>query len=482
MDYFPGTATTNAPYSIVSGGTYNLSGGQESQTVTVRFAPTTVGSFAGNVTFTGAAGASATVTGVAIGAGSITPNPINLASPPASFTIAGSGFADTGFGLPVINFTLGGNFIAQARATSGNSTSLTVPFPTNATSLSGPLPGLRAGNVTVQVYNQTGSSGYSLLGTTTVNDTRPVLPPPGVGSITPNPIDLASPSASFTIAGSGFADTGFGLPVINFTLGGSFIAQARATSGNSTSLTVPFPTNATSLSGPLPGLRAGNVTVQVYNQTGSSGYSLLGTTSLTVNDTRPVLPPPGVGSITPNPIDLASPPASFTIAGSGFADTGFGLPVINFTLGGSFIAQARATSGNSTSLTVPFPTNATSLSGPLPGLRAGNVTVQVYNQTGSSGYSLLGTTSLTVNDTPSSSASSRRRLDHSGNPINLASPPASFTIAGSGFADTGFGLPVINFTLGGSFIAQARATSGNSTSSPFPSRPTQRVFPDHCQD
>jgi len=168
-----GTATTNAPYSIVSGGTYNLSGGQ-SQTVTVRFAPTTVGSFAGNVTFTGAAGASATVTGVAIGAGSITPNPINLASPPASFTIAGSGFADTGFGLPVINFTLGGGFIAQARATSGNGTSLTVPFPTNATSLSGPLPGLRAGNVTVQVYNQTGSSSYSLLGTTslTVNDTR----------------------------------------------------------------------------------------------------------------------------------------------------------------------------------------------------------------------------------------------------------------------------------------------------------------------
>ncbi len=43
-----GTATTNPPYSIVSGGTYNLSSG-ESQTVTVRFSPTALGTFAGMV-------------------------------------------------------------------------------------------------------------------------------------------------------------------------------------------------------------------------------------------------------------------------------------------------------------------------------------------------------------------------------------------------------------------------------------------------
>jgi hypothetical protein len=168
-----GTANTTAPYSIVSGGTYHLSGGQ-SQTVTVGFAPTSLGVFAGSVTFTGGAGASATVSGSGAGISSITPNPIDLISPPASFTITGSGFANIGFGLPVMNFYLGGSFVAQTRATSGNSTSLTVPFPTNATSLSGPLPGLGAGNVTVRVYNQTSSSGYSLVGSTslTVNDTR----------------------------------------------------------------------------------------------------------------------------------------------------------------------------------------------------------------------------------------------------------------------------------------------------------------------
>src|SRR5262249_26072752 len=107
-----------------------------------------------------------------------------------------------------------------------------------------------------------------------------------VNSITPNPIDLASPPASFTITGSGFANLGFGLPVVNFVRNGLAIAQARATSGNGTTLTVPYPTNATSIGGPRPGLSAGSVTVEVYNQTGSNSFSPVGTTPLTVNDTR----------------------------------------------------------------------------------------------------------------------------------------------------------------------------------------------------
>jgi subtilisin family serine protease len=341
---------------------------------------------------------------------SITPTPIDLAAPPVSFTITGGGFADLGYGLPAANFYAGTAFIAQARATSmnPNGTSITVPYPTNATSFSGPLPGLRTGTITVKVYNQytnTGSPQWTLLGSTTltVNDTRPS---PSVNSITPTPIDLAAPPISFTITGGGFADLGYGLPAANFYAGTTFIAQARATSmnPNGTSITVPYPTNATSLSGPLPGLKAGMITVKVYNQhknTGSTQWTLLGSTTLTVNDTRPA---PGVSSISPNPIDLAASPASFTITGGGFADLGYGLPAANFYAGTTFIAQARATSmnPNGTSITVPYPTNATSLSGPLPGLRAGSITVKVYNQranTGSPQWTLLGSTTLTVNDT-----------------------------------------------------------------------------------
>src|SRR6185369_6765080 len=221
-----------------------------------------------------------------------------------------------------------------------------------------------------------------------VNDTRPC--PLCVTGISPNPIDLASTPASFTIEGQGLANNGFGLPVANFVIGGSVVAQARATQliGNRT-LTVPFPTNATSLNGPLPGLTAGQVQVQVYNQTGVASWAFVGSIALTVNDTRPCSL--CVRSISPNPIGLANSPASLTIAGGGFTNSGFGLPVANFTSGGTVVGQARATglSGNTT-LTVPFPTNATSLNGPLPGLAAGAVQVQVFNQTGAGSWMLVG--------------------------------------------------------------------------------------------
>jgi subtilisin family serine protease len=170
-----GSASTNPPYSIVAGGSYSLSGGQ-SQTVTVRFAPTTLGTFAGNVTFTGGSGAMPTVTGTSVipVVNSITPNTVDLASPPASFTVAGNGFANLGFGLPVVNWQRNGVNIAQARATAMTSTTLTVPYPTDATSIGGPRPGLSVGDATVVVYLQTGSSSFTVIGTLpfTITDSR----------------------------------------------------------------------------------------------------------------------------------------------------------------------------------------------------------------------------------------------------------------------------------------------------------------------
>ncbi len=68
-----GSASTSAPFSIVSGGSYSLAGGQ-SQTVTVRFSPTSAGSFAGNVSFTGGAGATKAVTGTGVSASSFALN------------------------------------------------------------------------------------------------------------------------------------------------------------------------------------------------------------------------------------------------------------------------------------------------------------------------------------------------------------------------------------------------------------------------
>jgi len=286
-----------------------------------------------------------------------------------------------------VNFVRNGTLIAQARATGlSGSTTLTVPYPTPATSLTPNMPGLSVGTVQAQVWQQSLTNSFSLVGsaTLTVTDTR------GVSGITPGTIDLASPPASFTITGSGFANAGFGLPVVNFVRDGTLIAQARATGlSGSTTLTVPYPTPATSLTPNMPGLSAGTVQAQVWQQTGTNSFSLVGSATLTVTDTRGL-------SITPNLINLAVPPASFTITGNGFTNLGFGLPVVNFMSGNTVLAQARATALTGTTLTVPFPTTATTLTPNLPGLSAGAVQAQVWQQTGTNSFSLFGSAALTV--------------------------------------------------------------------------------------
>ena len=396
----------------------------------------------------------------------VTPSAIDLATPPAAFSIAGNGFVNLGFGLPVVNFVRNGVVLAQARATGMTATTLTVPFPTSATASAPNLPGLSAGAVDVQAFLQTGSASYSLLGNgpLTVTDSTPM---PGVNSITPSSIDLATPPATFSIAGNGFVNLGFGLPVVNFSRNGTVLAQARATGMTATTLTVPFPTGATAIAPNLPGLSAGAVIVQVYRQTGSATYSLIGSTSLTATDTRPA---PGVSSITPNAIDLIDPPATFSIAGNGFVNLGFGLPVVNFSRNGTVVAQARATAMTATTVTVPFPTSATAIAPNLPGLSAGAVVVQVYQQTAASSYSLLGSTSLTVADT-------RPPAGVTGitpSTVSLAAPPPSFTITGGRFENLGFGLPVVNFSRNGIVLAQARGTAKTATTLtvPYPTSAT----------
>src|SRR5262249_21173834 len=199
-------------------------------------------------------------------------------------------------------------------------TSPLLSFPSRRSSdLFGTVPGLSAGPVKVDVYNQTGPgvNSWGLVGSTslTVNDTRP---PPSVSSITPDPIDLASPPASFTITDNDTADLGFLLTVVYFLRHGTNLGQVRVTSVTSPTLFFPFPTPQRPFVS-VPSLHDALPILDVYNQTGPgvNSWGLVGSTSLTVNDTRP---PPSVSSITPNPIDLASPPASFTITGSGFAN------------------------------------------------------------------------------------------------------------------------------------------------------------------
>ena len=166
------------------------------------------------------------------------------------------------------------------------------------------------------------------------------------------------------------------------------------TAMTATSLTVPYPTNATSIGGPRPGLSVGSATVVVYHQTGSNSFTVIGTLPFTITDSNNA--PPSVTSITPNSVDLASPPSNFTVQGSGFKNLGYGLPVVNWQRDGVNIAQARATAMSSTTLTVPYPTNATSIGGPRPGLSVGSASVVVYHQTGKKTFIAIGTLPFTI--------------------------------------------------------------------------------------
>jgi hypothetical protein len=69
-----GTASVAAPFSIASGGSYSLAAGA-SQTVTVKFSPTAAQTYSQNLSFTGGAGASRTLTGTGVPAPAITVTP-----------------------------------------------------------------------------------------------------------------------------------------------------------------------------------------------------------------------------------------------------------------------------------------------------------------------------------------------------------------------------------------------------------------------
>jgi hypothetical protein len=95
-----GAASVSGLFTIVSGGTYSL-GSNQTQTVTVRYAPTVAGSHVQTVTFTGGGGATAQVTGTAT-------------APPPSGANVFSFEAEAG--VVTAPFVNSGTYISQAAA------------------------------------------------------------------------------------------------------------------------------------------------------------------------------------------------------------------------------------------------------------------------------------------------------------------------------------------------------------------------------
>ncbi|HOX56472.1 MAG TPA: hypothetical protein PLC99_06240 [Verrucomicrobiota bacterium] len=116
-----GTATVSAPFSILSGGTYSL-GANQSQTVTVRYAPSVAGAYSANVTFTGGGGAVALVSGVAYAVLPGTSFAADAGVVSSPFVSSGgvisqsvdSGVSDGGRALYAFSLTNAGNYLVQA--------------------------------------------------------------------------------------------------------------------------------------------------------------------------------------------------------------------------------------------------------------------------------------------------------------------------------------------------------------------------------
>ena len=107
-----GTASTSAPFSIVSGSPFSLVGAGANQAVTVRFTPTTSATATVNVTFTGDGDAtSRLVTGTGNGTDT-TPPTVAITAPIAGATVAGtvtvSAGASDNVGVVGVQFSLDG--------------------------------------------------------------------------------------------------------------------------------------------------------------------------------------------------------------------------------------------------------------------------------------------------------------------------------------------------------------------------------------
>ncbi|HEY7658246.1 MAG TPA: S8 family serine peptidase [Burkholderiales bacterium] len=172
-----GSATTAAPFAIQSGGSYSLSPGQ-SQTVTVRFSPTAVGTVSGTVNFTGGGAASKVVTGVVVPPATLAANPTS-ATPGATITVSWGGIASPTTrdwigiyqpGAPDTSYYLGWLYISGAASGS-------VPFTL--------VTWLAPGTYELRLFS---NGGYSRLAVATIT----VVPGCTGGALSASPTSVAA--------------------------------------------------------------------------------------------------------------------------------------------------------------------------------------------------------------------------------------------------------------------------------------------------
>src|SRR5437867_171166 len=117
-----GSATTSPPFAVVAGGAYALTTGQ-SQQVTVRFAPTSVATFTGSVTFGGGAGTTRSVSGSGISVSPVAPAALTAtAVSPSQIDLAWLDVNGNETEVRIERKTGAGGTVGQIAVTGANST------------------------------------------------------------------------------------------------------------------------------------------------------------------------------------------------------------------------------------------------------------------------------------------------------------------------------------------------------------------------
>ncbi len=208
-----GGASVGAPFSIVSGASLSLAPGA-SQTITVRFQPTSAGSFAGNVVFTaGGDTVSRGVSGSTTGGGPITPPP-----PAGALTVPGSP------SVTVLAADAGGVTLAVAWSAAGGAASYSyvAAFTDGSAAQQGTVtaPSLQlrmpyhasgaaaSGFVCIRSVSATGqqSAGYACNAVSVparpAGSSTPAVP--AVSGLAPASAPAGSAALTLTVDGSGF--------------------------------------------------------------------------------------------------------------------------------------------------------------------------------------------------------------------------------------------------------------------------------------
>jgi Concanavalin A-like lectin/glucanases superfamily len=331
-----GSATTSAPFSVVSGGSFNLVGVGATATVTMRFTPTVAALATGNATFTANSGSvSRTLTGT--GAPGSNAVPTLAALSPTSVTAGG----------PAFTLTVNGSGFVSGSSVRWNGSARTTTF-LSATQLTAAITAAdiaTAGSVPVTVFSPTPGGGTSSAVTFSVNNPSPTLT-----SLSPSA--AAAGGAAFTL-----------------TLTGTNFVSGSTVRWNGSARTTTF-VSATQLTAAITAadiVTVGTVPVTVFTPTPGGSTSTAVTFSIN----------------NPAPTVTSASPTSAAAGGAAFTLTVNGTNFVN----GSTVRW----NGNSRTTTFVSATQLTAAITATDIATAGNVPVTVFTPTPGGGTSTAAT-------------------------------------------------------------------------------------------